>query len=86
MLAKALAPRAPEYRVRYAAFMDPTDTRPAGSIKKDPLAAYEEYESARSAGAPEAAAALDRLLKWAEENAGEPDAARLRQRYGEGKP
>ena len=86
LLAKALATRSPEHRVRYAAFMDPTDTRPAGSIKKDPLAAYEEYESAKSAGAPEAAAALDRLLKWAEENAGQPDAARLWRRYGEEKP
>jgi hypothetical protein len=65
ILAKALAPSAPRHRVRYAAFMDPTDTRPTGSIKKDPLAAYDEYEQARAAGAPEAAEALDRLRRWA---------------------
>ena len=83
LLAKTLAPRSPEHRVRYAAFMDPTDTRPTGSIKKNPLAAYEEYKSARAAGVPEATAALDRLRQWAEENAekDEPGAARLWQKY-----
>jgi hypothetical protein len=88
LLAKALAPSAPRHRVRYAAFMDPTDTRPSGSIKKDPLAAYDEYEQARAAGAPEAAEALERLRLWAEENAekDEPGAARLWRRYGGNKP
>jgi len=88
LLTKALAPRAVKHRVRYAAFMDPADARPSGSIKKDPLAAYEEYEAAKSAGAPEAALALERLGRWAEENAekGDPEAVRLRRLYGGNKP
>jgi len=88
LLTKALAPRAVKYRVRYAAFMDPADTRPSGSIKKDPLAAREEYEAAKAAGAPEAALALERLGQWAEEHAekGDPEAVRFRRLYGGNKP
>jgi hypothetical protein len=84
LLLKALAPHSPENRSRYAAFLDPTDTRPAGSIKKNPEAAYDEYELAKKGGDKSAALAQARLLKWAEEQSakGDPEAARLWQLQG----
>ena len=79
LLAKALASRGAEYRTRYGAFFDPSDERPSGSIAKNALTAYQEYEQAAKNGDQKAAAARDRLLRWAEKEApkGEPQAQEL---------
>ncbi len=84
LLARALADHEPKYRLRCAEFLDPTDTRPTGSIRKNPEAAYDEYELARKGGDENAAQAQARLLEWAKEQAGQgdPEAARLWQQHG----
>jgi len=84
LLAKVLAGFKPQYRMRYAAFMDPTDERPTGSIKKDFLAAYAEYLTAQKNGVPEAGPALERLRAWVESqsDSGDPNLARFRKLYG----
>lgn len=81
LLALELAPVKPEYRSRLAAFFDPSDPRPAGSITKNAATAYDEYEAAKKAGDAGAAAAQARLLGWARANAAtEPSAADLLNR------
>jgi hypothetical protein len=69
LLLEGLAPLDPAMRLRYAAFFDPTDSRPAGSIWKDPEAALREYRRAQADGAPEAQQAIETLRAWAEEEA-----------------
>lgn len=74
LLVMELAPVKPEYRTRLAAFFDPSDPRPAGSIVKNAVTAYDEYEAAKMAGDVPAAEAQARLLQWAKDNA-ETDAS-----------
>lgn len=69
LLAMELAPVKPEYRTRLGSFFDPSDPRPSGSIVKNALTAYDEYEAAKKAGDAGAAAAQARLLQWAKDNA-----------------
>lgn len=84
LLLLELAPVKASYRTRLAAFFDPSDSRPSGTIVKDPLSAYDEYERARQAGDPEAEAALKRLKAWAEERAETDEtAAELLKRFEE---
>jgi len=81
LLARELAPYSPKTRSRYAAFLDPADTRPAGTIKKNPEAAYDEYELAKKGGDESAAEAQARLVKWAKEHSeSDPEAARFWER------
>ncbi len=75
LLLTELAPLKPALQSRLAAFFDPSDPRPSGSIIKNALTAYDEYEAAKQAGDAEAAAAQARLLKWAEGNAASDPAA-----------
>jgi len=88
LLAKVLAGRKPQYRMRYAAFMDPADDRPSGSIKKDPLAAYAEYQTAEKNGVPEAGKAMERLRSWVDSQpySGDANLARFRKLYGGDRP
>lgn len=81
LLIEELAPRDPAMRLRYAAYFDPTDKRPTGSIGKDPEAALREYRKAEAEGALEAREALSRLKSWAEREAaaGNAEARRLLQ-------
>lgn len=83
LLLEDLAEHDPALRLRYAAYFDPTDTRPTGSIEKDPEAALREYRRAQVDGALEAAEALRNLLTWAEEQAadGNPAAAQLLENW-----
>ncbi|MDR1035630.1 MAG: hypothetical protein LBT40_03355 [Deltaproteobacteria bacterium] len=68
---RELAKYDPEYRVRLAAFYDPTDLRPT-TVRKDPSLAWEEYSEAARSGASGAQARLDALSEWARSS---PDAA-----------
>ncbi len=75
LLIEELAPRDPAMRLRYAAYFDPTNAAPSGSIQKDPEAARRAYRRAQDAGALEATKALDRLKQWAEREAAKGNAA-----------
>jgi cell division protein FtsN len=73
IILRKLAPSSPEYRMRFAAFYDPLDTRPAGSVPKNAKHAYDEYEEAKKAGVKSAADRQDALLEWAEAREGSAD-------------
>ncbi|MDR0549757.1 MAG: hypothetical protein LBI10_10175 [Deltaproteobacteria bacterium] len=68
LLLRKLAPTSPALRTRFAAFYDPLDKRPAGSVQKNAKYAYDEYEEARKAGAEDVVARQEALLDWAEAN------------------
>ena len=79
LLLRKLAPTSPALRTRFAAFYDPLDKRPAGSVQKNAKYAYDEYEEARKAGAEDVVARQEALLDWAEanENSGDEGAKAL---------
>jgi hypothetical protein len=74
LLLRKLAPTSPGHRLRFAAFYDPLDKRPSGTVAKNAKFAFDEYEEARKAGDKEAAARQMALLDWAEANEKSGDA------------
>ncbi|MDR1607976.1 MAG: hypothetical protein LBT38_06170 [Deltaproteobacteria bacterium] len=74
LIARKLAQTSLEGRMRYAAFFDPLDNRPSGSVAKNAKAAFDEYEAARLKGSDQAAARQEALLDWAETHESSGDA------------
>jgi hypothetical protein len=79
LLLRKLAPTSPRHRLRFAAFYDPLDGRPSGSVAKNAKYAFDEYEAARKAGERGAVAKQEALLDWAEahEDSGDEGALAL---------
>ncbi|MDR1577324.1 MAG: hypothetical protein LBT86_03700 [Deltaproteobacteria bacterium] len=73
LLLRKLAPTSPESQMRFAAFFDPLDSRPTGSVVKNAKYAYDEYEVAKKAGHNQAAERQKALIKWADANAASGD-------------
>jgi hypothetical protein len=83
---RKLAPSSPERRARFAAFYDPLDKRPSGTVTKNAKFAFDEYEAAGKAGYKEAEAKQEALLDWAEANekSGDPGALALLEMLDKG--
>jgi hypothetical protein len=77
LLARRLAPTSPPRRLRYAAFYDPLDTRPKGTVKPNAKFAFDEYAEAKKAGEEAAASRQEALLEWAKANAKSGDEGAL---------
>lgn len=69
----------PEAALIVAQYYDPSNEAPSGSIRKNPLMAYDWYIQARDGGQEKAGKLLERLRGWAEAQAetGSKDALEL---------
>ncbi|MDR2142050.1 MAG: hypothetical protein LBR11_09730 [Deltaproteobacteria bacterium] len=82
LLLRRLAPTSADRQARFAAFFDPLDQRPSGSVQKNAKDAYDEYELAKKAGDQTATARQEALVNWAKapenkDNAGARDLLKM---------